>query len=120
MVYIELYGFNIGQMGLTFLSITVGVVVAIAIFYAYVWYIVEPEIRKYGLGAPERRLIPALYASVLLPIGLFIFGWTGNTGDIQWGVSVFGIFLFTIGVFIVSSPSITNTIERFPADVQHS
>lgn len=44
-------------MGLMFLSITTAVIVAIAIYYAYIWYIIEPEIRKYGLGAPERRLV---------------------------------------------------------------
>lgn len=29
-----------------------------------------------------------------------MFGWTGN-GDIHWIVSVIGIMLFTIGVFIL-------------------
>lgn len=70
-------------MGLTFLSITVGVVISIVAYYAYIWYVVEPDIRANGLGAPEKRLVPAIYASFLLPIGLFLFGWTGN-GDIYW------------------------------------
>lgn len=83
MVYIALYGFNLGEMGLTFLSITVGVVISIVAYYAYIWYVVEPDIRANGLGAPEKRLVPAIYASFLLPIGLFLFGWTGN-GDIYW------------------------------------
>ena len=101
LVYIELYGFSLGQMGLTFLSITAAVIVAIAIYYAYIYWILEPEIRRHGLGAPERRLVPALFASVLLPVGLFIFAWTGNTGDVHWIASVIGIFIFTIGVFIL-------------------
>lgn len=88
-------------MGLTFLSITVGVVLSIIVYYAYLWYIVEPRIRKFGLGAPEGRLLPALIASFLLPTGLFIFGWTGNTGKIHWIVSVIGILIFTCGVFIL-------------------
>ena len=73
-VYIGMYGFNLGQMGLTFLSITVGVILAILMYWAYIWYVVEPDLRKNGLGAPEKRLVPALAASFLLPIGLFIFG----------------------------------------------
>lgn len=100
LVYIDLYGFNIGQMGLTFLSITVAVVISIAVYWAYIWYVVEPDIRKNGLGAPEKRLLPAVIASFLLPVGLFLYGWTGN-GEIYWFVSVVGIFLFTCGVFIV-------------------
>ena len=74
LVYIDMYGFNLGVMGLCFLSITVGVIISIAIYWAYNYIKVEPEIRAYGLGPPERRLIPALVASFLCPIGLFIFG----------------------------------------------
>ncbi|PIA91665.1 Caffeine resistance protein 5 [Cercospora beticola] len=100
LVYIAMYGFNLGELGLTFLSITVGFILAIAAFYAYLYYILEPEIRKFGLGAPERRLIPALFASFLCPIGLFIFGWTSDP-DIHWIVSVIGIMIFTMGIFVI-------------------
>jgi len=99
-VYISRYGFTLGQMGLTFLSITAAVFISIAGYYAYLYYIVEPDFRANGIGKPEKRLVPALYVSFLLPAGLFIFGWTGN-GEIHWIVSVIGIFLFTIGVFIL-------------------
>jgi DHA1 family multidrug resistance protein-like MFS transporter len=74
LVYIEMYGFNVGQLGLTFLSITVGVLISIVCYWSYIWFVVEPDIRKNGLGAPERRLIPALFSSLCCPIGLFIFG----------------------------------------------
>lgn len=73
-------------------------VLAIIIYYAYIYFVMEPEIRAHGLGSPERRLIPALVASFFLPAGLLIFGWTGN-GSIHWVVSVIGILLFTMGVF---------------------
>ncbi|KAI7470137.1 MFS general substrate transporter [Hortaea werneckii] len=101
LVYIDRYGFNLGQMGLTFLSIIVGVVLSIAIYYAYLYKIVEPEIRKFGLGTPERRLVPAIPASLLMPVGLFIFGWTGSVGHVHWIVSVIGIVIFTMGVFVL-------------------
>ncbi|CAD0089826.1 unnamed protein product [Aureobasidium vineae] len=100
LVYIERYGFNVGEMGLVFLSIAVGVVISIAGYYAYLYYIVEPEIRAHGMGTPERRLIPALFSSFLVPIGLFIFAWTGD-GHIHWIVSCIGIVINMIGVFIL-------------------
>jgi DHA1 family multidrug resistance protein-like MFS transporter len=100
MVYIELYGFNVGEMGLTFLSITVGTVVAIAMYYVYLHFVVGPAIRSGAPDIPEYRLIPALFASFLLPTGLFIFAWTGN-GHTHWIVSVIGIFFFTVGMFLV-------------------
>jgi DHA1 family multidrug resistance protein-like MFS transporter len=74
LVYIDGYGLNLGQTGLMFLSITVGVLISIICYWSYVYFQVEPEIREHGLGAPERRLIPALIAAFLCPIGLFIFG----------------------------------------------
>jgi DHA1 family multidrug resistance protein-like MFS transporter len=100
LVYIERYGFNVGEMGLVFLSIAVGVVISIAGYYAYLYYVVEKEIREHGFGAPERRLIPALFSSFLVPIGLFIFAWTGD-GKIHWIVSCIGIVINMIGVFIL-------------------
>ncbi len=74
LVYIDMYGLNLGETGLMFLSITVGVIISIACYWSYVYFKVEPDLREHGLGAPERRLIPALVASFLCPIGLFVFG----------------------------------------------
>lgn len=99
-VYISGYGFTLGEMGLTFLSITVGVIVALAAYWSYIYWIVEPEIKTEGLGAPERKLIPALFVSFLLPIGLFIFAWTSRP-DIHWIVNTIGVAIFTIGVFLI-------------------
>jgi MFS transporter, DHA1 family, multidrug resistance protein len=73
-VYISFYGFNLGKMGLTFLSITVSVCLAFPCYYAYIYYLVELEIKKNGIGALEGSLIPALFVSFFLPIGLFMFG----------------------------------------------
>jgi DHA1 family multidrug resistance protein-like MFS transporter len=95
-VYIERYHFTLGEMGLTFLSITAATLLSLAMYYLYVYKVVEPDFRAHGIGRLERRLIPALYASFLLPIGLFIFAWTSD-GKIHWIVSVVGVFLFTIG-----------------------
>jgi MFS transporter, DHA1 family, multidrug resistance protein len=100
LVYIPLYGFNLGELGLTFLSVLVGAWIGIAGYFLYLYYVVEPEIMKNGLGKQERRLIPALYASMLIPIGLFLFGWTSNV-HVHWIASVIGIAITTTGVFVV-------------------
>jgi len=100
LTFIALYRFNLGETGLTFLSITVGVILATAAYWTYIYFIVEPEIRRHGLGAPERRLIPALFVAFLCPVGLFIFGWT-STPKIHWIVSIIGVAIFTIGVFLI-------------------
>ncbi|KAL5425111.1 hypothetical protein PMIN04_002775 [Paraphaeosphaeria minitans] len=98
LVYETLYHFNAGEMGLTFLAVTAGVVVAIAAYWAYVFRVVEPEIRRSGLGAPERRLIPALVVTWLVPAGLLLFAWSSRA-DIHWVVSCVGVALATVGIF---------------------
>lgn len=100
LVYNVMYGFNLGEMGLTFLSVTVGVIISIVWYWWYIFYRVEPDIRNNGLGEPERRLIPALVVTFFVPIGLFIFGWTANP-DIHWIVSCIGIVITTIGIFLI-------------------
>jgi MFS transporter, DHA1 family, multidrug resistance protein len=100
LVYVTMYNFNLGEMGLTFLSVTVGVILSIVWYWWYIYYRVEPAIRNNGLGEPERRLIPALFVTFLVPIGLFIFGWTSNP-DIHWIVSCIGIVITTIGIFLI-------------------
>ncbi|KIV91153.1 hypothetical protein PV10_05725 [Exophiala mesophila] len=96
------YGMNLGEIGLIFLSISVGVTIAIVIYITYLKKVFEPEIMTKGLGEPERRLIPALPATFLLPIGLFMFAWTGNSSPkIHWIVPTIGVVIFTVGIFIL-------------------
>jgi DHA1 family multidrug resistance protein-like MFS transporter len=99
-VYLGIYGFNLGQMGLVFLSIAVALAIAVPLYFLYLRLVFEPEIKTRGLSEPERRLIPALFACFLPPVGLFIFGWTSRS-DIHWIVSVIGILIYTIGIFQV-------------------
>jgi DHA1 family multidrug resistance protein-like MFS transporter len=100
LVYQSMYGFNLGELGLTFLSVTVGVIIALTWYWWYIYTIVTPSILAHGLGAPERRLIPALYVTFFVPIGLFIFGWSARE-DVHWIVSCVGIVITTIGIFLI-------------------
>jgi len=100
LVYVNIYGFTLGEQGLAFLSISVGVILACLIYCTYLYKVTIPYMKKNGFGAPERRLIPALVSTWLLPIGLFIFGWTARE-SVHWIVPTIGITLFTLGIFIV-------------------
>ena len=100
LVYIGLHQFNHGQMGLTFVSIAIGTALAVITYFSYLYFILEPIIKANGFGSPEQSLLSALYASFLLPIGLFLFGWTAN-GHIHSIVSVVGIGIYAFGIFIV-------------------
>src|ERR1700759_1143937 len=60
----------------------------------------NPDIRKRGPRAQEHRLVPAIFASMGLPIGLFIFAWTSRQ-DVHWIASVIGITTFGVGAFVL-------------------
>lgn len=87
-------------MGLTFLAVTIGVILSIAWYWWYIYVRVNPSIIANGLGAPERRLIPTLFVTFFVPAGLFIFAWTSRE-DVHWIVSCIGIVITTIGIFLI-------------------
>jgi DHA1 family multidrug resistance protein-like MFS transporter len=74
LVYPVIYGFSLGEMGLVFLSVLIGVIISLAIYCFYILAIWVPTLKSKGPITPEMCLIPALYACFIPPIGLFIFG----------------------------------------------
>lgn len=100
LVFGGMHGFNLGEQGLVFLSINVGVFIAIAIYWSHNHWVIEPELAVGHFGPPERRLVTALPSSILLPVGLFIFAWTASP-DIHWIAPTMGIVVLMTGLFIV-------------------
>ncbi|OBT92468.2 hypothetical protein VE01_09558 [Pseudogymnoascus verrucosus] len=100
LVYPVIYGFSLGEMGLVFLSVLIGVIISLAIYCFYILAIWVPTLKSKGPITPEMCLIPALYACFIPPIGLFIFGWTARS-SIHWMVSVTGIAIYNIGMFMM-------------------
>jgi MFS transporter, DHA1 family, multidrug resistance protein len=74
LVYGPLYGFNMGVTGVTFLTVIVGVLITGSMFFALLYWVVVPEMKKNGPGKQEDVLMPALIASFGAPIGMFLFG----------------------------------------------
>ncbi|KAF2873891.1 hypothetical protein BDV95DRAFT_356198 [Massariosphaeria phaeospora] len=99
-VYVDGYGFSLGSQALVYLSISVGIIMAVAMYFVWIRITWEPAVRTWNIGPPERRLIPALFASFLLPIGLFLFAWTA-TPDINWVVPTIGIAILSGGIFLI-------------------
>jgi hypothetical protein len=49
-----------------------------------------------GGSEPEYRLPPAIMGAVLIPIGMFIFGWTSYR-SVHWIVPIIGSVIFGAG-----------------------
>ncbi|OCK82497.1 MFS general substrate transporter [Lepidopterella palustris CBS 459.81] len=100
LVYRNIYGFNLGQLGLAFLAVLIGLIVGVIVYCAYFCYVGDPKMAKMESVPPEARLWPGLIASFLIPIGLFIFAWTARK-SIHWIVSLIGVSISMCGVFII-------------------
>ncbi|KAF2672095.1 cycloheximide resistance protein [Microthyrium microscopicum] len=100
LVYIGIYGFSIGIMGTVFLSVIIGAAIGLAIYTALVWFIYEPYTLKNGVGHPESRLVPGIYAAAFAPAGMFIFGYASRS-DITWVAPTVGIAMYAASSFIL-------------------
>lgn len=90
-VFVEGHGFNALQTGLCFISVVIGMVMAMA----FILFVNEPmtqrRIKARGYTVPEDRLPLMFYGSVILPIALFILAWT-SMPSVHWsGALVAGI-----------------------------
>lgn len=74
LVFNELYGFNLIEGGLAFLSVITGASIGAVIYLYWVGQIVKDQNAQI-----ERFLLPAMGGAFLVPIGLFIFSWGAST-----------------------------------------
>ncbi|CAN9430734.1 unnamed protein product [Alternaria alternata] len=100
LVYLEIYGFNVGEMTIVFLAIIVGCFISITIYFSYLKFYLTPDILKRGLRPQEHRLVPAIFASFGVPVGLFLFGWTARH-SVHWIATAIGITIYSTSVFII-------------------
>lgn len=74
LVYGDIYGFNLGEQGLAFLSVLSGLSVAVVLLCCYFYFIAPKQLGHLDPIPPEARIWPGLFATWLIPIGLYIFG----------------------------------------------
>jgi MFS transporter, DHA1 family, multidrug resistance protein len=98
--YISIYGFSIGIMGVAFICILIGCLIAVVIYVAYQHFYLIPDLKKRGPRQQEHRLVPAIFASMLIPSCMFWFGWTVEK-DIHYLVSLAAITFWCVGSFLV-------------------
>jgi len=96
-VFVEMYGFNLGLEGVAFLGIFVGAVLTVPVYFAYLYYVQEPQFDENGNISPEKRLPPAIVGAFCIPICMFWFGW--SAGRTHWIVPIIGSMWFSVGAF---------------------
>jgi len=110
LVFQTTYGFDLQISNAMFAFMCIGSIIATVLSIYQ-----EKLARRYGKldHQPEARLHFACLESALMPIGLFIFGWTAHSG-VHWVGPGIGIALATVGIF-----SIYLAVFNYLADTYH-
>ncbi|GJN91084.1 hypothetical protein Rhopal_004100-T1 [Rhodotorula paludigena] len=100
-VFAEYHGFNLGVSTLPFLAffVTGGLTLTGYILY-HKWYLIPKYDRNDWNVPPEERLRLAVFVVPIIPISLFIFGWTGNSPDTHWIGPTIGAALYFPGIYV--------------------
>jgi predicted MFS family arabinose efflux permease len=77
-VFQEVYGFSEGISGLAYLGLGLGSMIGLAFIGKYSDKIVVAMTEKNGVRKPEYRLPLMIVAHMLIPIGLFWYGWSAQ------------------------------------------
>lgn len=99
-VYHGFYNMNLGQVGLVFLCILVGSLLGALLYGSMFYFMVIPQIKKFGMGPQEQSLLPGIPASFGPTIGLFLFAWTAKV-SIHWIAPTVGIAIYAGTSFIL-------------------
>ncbi|WYZ38144.1 hypothetical protein EsH8_III_000058 [Colletotrichum jinshuiense] len=119
LVFGENHGFNLWQIGLTFIGIMIGNIVAC--FFNPFWHknwmgLIHKMKEKHGAGyepEPELRLPPAMVGSVLVTVSLFWFAWT-TYASVHWLVPISATVVFSVGCFFVFQGIWTFLMAAYP------
>ncbi|KAF7116143.1 hypothetical protein CNMCM5793_004163 [Aspergillus hiratsukae] len=109
------YGFDWQQIGLSFISVIVGYLLA-AFMFGVFDKTLYAKAREAGGGtaAPEHRLYSAMAGSVLLCVGLFWYSWEAHEGG-RWAALVCSGVPFGLGAFSLFLSTITYLVDVYKA-----
>ncbi|KAK5739869.1 hypothetical protein LTR17_004965 [Elasticomyces elasticus] len=98
LVYRSVYSFDSTQVGAVYAAVVVGSILGAAMSIAQ-----DYACRRYWPAAstrPQSRLYLACVATLLLPAGLFMFGFTSRAST-HWVVPTTAIGMFIAGIFVI-------------------
>lgn len=100
-VFQEYYGFSTSTVGLAFLGLGVGSMIGILLFSATSDKYIQRKAAENKSGMkPEYRLPLLPLGAILIPAGLFLYGWTADY-HVHWIVPIIGTAVVGIGNIIV-------------------
>lgn len=114
-VFVGIYGFNLGEEGLAYLGILIGAILILPPFFWYLYKVMEPQFNENGELKPEKRLPPACVGGFFIPICLFWFGWSSRP-DVPWIVPIIGSAFFSMGAVLLFNSVLNYLPDAYPND----
>ncbi|KAL4998589.1 major facilitator superfamily domain-containing protein [Aspergillus recurvatus] len=103
---------NEGVAGLPFIGIMLGVICGVALIVWQTKTRFARKLAKHGKVIPEERLVPMMVASVLLPGGLFWFGWTSSP-NVHWLAQVAAGVPIGAGILVIFMQGLNYIIDVY-------
>jgi len=111
LVFENNYGFSQGTVGLTFLGLGVGSLIGLFLFGMISDRLVKKMSAK-GEMKPEYRLPPLIPGSLLIPVGLFWYGWSAQA-RVHWIMPIIGTMWVGLGLMATFMPIQTYMVDAF-------
>lgn len=99
-VFMETKGFSTILMGVAYLSVFVGSIIGCIIYTTLAYRVHTRKLLQNEKVLPEVFLPMTIVASIILPCGVLIFGWT-SLKNLPWVGPCIGAAIFAIGSFII-------------------
>lgn len=100
LVFIQVFHFKLVPMGTAFVAIITGIILAAIVYVAIIYQQFTKKLLAGTMVTPEVFMPLAIAGSILMPIGVFIFGWT-LAPDLHWMGPIMGAAIFAIGAFMI-------------------
>lgn len=99
-VFLEVKHFTLIEMGVAYMCILVGILISAAFYIPLIHRQFTKRILSGKEVLPEVFIPIAIFGSVLMPIGIFIFSWTAAP-DLHWIGPLIGAGIFAAGAFLI-------------------
>lgn len=111
-LWIERYGQSQLSSSLHYISLSVGSTISTQAGARFMDWVYNHLVKKYGSGRPEFRVPYMIPGTILMPAGLFWYGWSAER-RLSWGLVDVGAGVFTCGNFILSQSLLAYMLDEF-------
>ncbi|KAF1992969.1 MFS general substrate transporter, partial [Amniculicola lignicola CBS 123094] len=111
-IFKTIYHFNSKQIGLCYIPLVVGFLLAVVTFGAFDAVKYQKVLRNHGKVVPEDRLYAAIWGSPLVPIGLFWWAWAPHA-SVHWIVPALAGLLVGWGTLLAFLTNMTYIVDVY-------